>query len=60
MGVKIKTKQKMKTLKIETKKIGKNGYWDLRNQIDEFVIENFDLLYTGACRMGLNIEAYNK
>lgn len=45
----------METLKITTKIIGQNGYFDLRDQIDEFVNSNFGLLYKGAVRLGCEI-----
>lgn len=47
----------MEKLVIEVKPIGKNGLKELRNQLDKFVKENFDLLYEGAIRLGLNIPA---
>ena len=35
--------------------IGENGFMDLRNQLSEFVYENFNILYEGAVRLNLNI-----
>lgn len=35
--------------------IGVDGYWKLRDQLDDFVRQNFDMLYEGACRLGCNI-----
>ena len=46
----------MKILKIETNEIGENGFWTLRYQIDNFVADNFSMLYEGAVRLGFNIE----
>ena len=45
----------METLVIKT--VGQNGLFDLRDQMDEFVRENFELLYEGAARLGCNIPA---
>lgn len=45
----------MKTLKITTNEIGRNGHWDLRNKINDFVNSEFALLYEGAVRMQSNI-----
>ena len=47
----------METLKIRTKPVGKNGFFDLRNQMNEFVKINFGLLYEGAVRLGCEISA---
>lgn len=47
----------MKTLKITTKTVGQNGFFDLRNQMSEFVTNNFALLYEGAVRLGCEISA---
>lgn len=47
----------MKTLKIETKTLGKNGFFDLRDQLNQFVLNNFALLYEGAVRLGCEISA---
>ena len=41
---------------LEVKPVGQNGLSKLREQLNEFVKENFDLLYEGACRMRVNIE----
>lgn len=46
----------METLSIVTKNVGQNGFFDLRNQMDEFVEENFALLYEGAVRLGCEIQ----
>lgn len=43
------------TLTITVKPVGKNGLWDLRDQLNEFVKNNFNLLYEGAVRLGCNI-----
>ena len=43
----------METLTL--KAVGKNGYADLRDQLNNFVIENFDTLYEGAVRLGCEI-----
>ena len=45
----------MKTLIIETKTVGQNGFFDLRDQMNEFVKSNFGLLYEGAVRIGCEI-----
>ena len=47
----------METLKIEIKTIGENGLFDLRDQLNEFVRNNFALLYEGAVRLGCEIPA---
>lgn len=47
----------METLTLITKPVGQNGFFDLRNQLNEFVETNFDLLYEGAIRIGCEIEA---
>ena len=47
----------METLTINTKTVGQNGFFDLRNQMNEFVKSNFDLLYEGAVRLGCEITA---
>lgn len=36
---------------------GSNGYWDLRNQLNDFVRASFCLLYEGAVRLNNNISA---
>ena len=45
----------METLNIVTKTVGQNGFFDLRNQMDEFVQKNFSVLYEGAVRLGCEI-----
>jgi hypothetical protein len=40
---------------ITVKGLGENGFWVIREQLNDFVVENFDLLYEGACRLGVNI-----
>ena len=45
----------MKTLTIKT--VGQNGFFDLRNQMNEFVKSNFDMLHEGAVRLGCEISA---
>lgn len=47
----------MEALTINTKTVGQNGFFDLRNQMDEFVSRNFGLLYEGALRLGCAIAA---
>jgi hypothetical protein len=47
----------METLKIQTKNVGQNGFFDLRNQMSEFVKSNFGLLYEGAVRLGCAISS---
>lgn len=47
----------MKNLILVNKTVGKNGFFDLRNQMDEFVKSNFDILYEGAVRLGCEILA---
>ena len=44
-------------VKITKKAVGKNGLFDLRNQIDYFVKSNFELLYEGAVRLGCEISS---
>lgn len=46
----------METLKIEKKTIGSNGFFDLRDQLNQFVQNNFALLYEGAVRLGCEIQ----
>jgi len=41
----------MKTLTLINKGIGKNEYWEVRNELSKFVKENFNILYAGACRL---------
>ena len=38
---------------------GQNGFFDLRNQINEFTKNTFALLYEGAVRLGCEIAADN-
>ena len=45
----------MEKLIIKTKTVGQNGLVDLRNQINEFVKTNFNILYEGALRIGCGI-----
>ncbi len=47
----------METLTINTKNVGQNGFFDLRNQMNKFVKSNFDILYEGAVRLGCEISA---
>jgi len=47
----------METLSILTKNVGQNGFFDLRNQMNEFVKNNFGILYEGAVRLGCEISA---
>ena len=47
----------MEKLELTIKKAGKNGFFDLRDQIDEFVENNFSTLYEGAVRLGCEIQA---
>jgi hypothetical protein len=42
---------------LTTKPVGQNGLFDLRDQINEFVRNNFALLYEGAVRLGCEIPA---
>ena len=42
-------------LKITTKQIGSNGFWSLRHQLNDFVKDNFELLYEGAVRLNFHI-----
>ena len=42
-------------LKITTKVIGDNGFWELRDQLNDFVKDNFELLYEGAVRLNFHI-----
>ena len=37
-------------------KIGENELWNGRNKLNEFVHNNFEALYEGACRLNLNIK----
>lgn len=47
----------METLSIITKTVGQNGFFDLRDQMNEFVLDNFSVLYAGAVRLGCEITA---
>ena len=47
----------MEKLTITTKTVGQNGFFDLRNQMNEFVKSNFGILYEGAVRLGCEISA---
>ena len=47
----------METLTLTIKPIGQNGLFELRNILNNFVQENFELLYEGAIRMGCEIPA---
>jgi hypothetical protein len=47
----------METLTIKTKSIGSNGFFDLRDQLNQFVLNNFGLLHEGAIRIGCAIPA---
>jgi len=44
---------------LEVKAIGKNQLMELRNELDEFVITYFHVLYEGACRLSCN-RCYNE
>ena len=45
----------METLIIKSKTVGQNGFFELRDQLNSFVQNNFELLYEGAIRMGCEI-----
>jgi hypothetical protein len=47
----------MENLIIVNKPVGKNGFWELRDQLNEFVLQNFSTLYEGAVRLGCEIPA---
>ena len=47
----------METLTLNTKPVGKNGLFELRNQINDFIKCNFELLFEGAVRLGCEISA---
>ena len=47
----------METLTLNTKTVGKNGLFELRNQLNSFVQNNFELLFEGAVRLGCEISA---
>ena len=44
-----------KTLTLIVKPMGQDGLWALRNQLNEFVLTHFELLYQGAIRLGCHI-----
>jgi hypothetical protein len=46
----------MNSVTIQIKPIGKNELQEMFNQLNDFVKENFNLLYEGAIRLGCNIE----
>ena len=48
---------KTKELKLTVKEIGKDDFLDMRNQLNDFVHENWQLLYEGASRLGKQIGA---
>ena len=43
------------TLTLNMGSVGSNGFWEIRNQLNKFVETNFDALYEGATRLGMNI-----
>ena len=47
----------METLTLNTKPVGQNGFFELRDQLNEFVQKNFSVLYEGAVRLGCEISA---
>lgn len=48
----------MKKVELKTpSKVGENELWDNYKTLDAFVLKNWEILYEGAVRMGLNIEA---
>jgi len=47
----------METLTLTIKTIGQNGFFELRDQLNSFVRNKFELLYEGAIRMGCEIPA---
>ena len=47
----------METLTLNTKPVGQNGFFELRDQLNEFVQKNFNVLYEGAVRLGCEISA---
>lgn len=49
--------EKMENLRLEIKDIGFCGNELIRHQLEEFVLENFDMLYFGAIRRKENIRA---
>jgi len=46
-----------KKLELELKTVGKNGFFELRDQLNSFVQNNFELLFEGAVRLGCEISA---
>lgn len=47
----------METLTLNTKTVGQNGFFELRDQLNNFVQNKFELLYEGAVRLGCEISA---
>ena len=47
----------MEELVLRAGEIRKNGYWELRHQLHDFVKEHFELLYEGAVRLDKHIPA---
>ena len=47
----------METLTLNTKPVGQNGFFELRDQLNGFVQNNFSVLYEGAVRLGCEISA---
>jgi len=47
----------MKLVLTFSTEVGKNEFFDIRNELDKFVKENFNLLLEGAVRLGCNIDA---
>ena len=47
----------MKTITINVPQHGQNENTEIRDELDKFVRENFNLLYAGACRLDENISA---
>ena len=45
----------METLTLNTKTVGQNGFFELRDQLNSFVQNKFELLYEGAVRLGCEI-----
>ncbi len=43
-------------IKLESTEIGNNEIWSQFDEISEFVLENWNLLYEGAVRLNKNIE----
>lgn len=46
----METNQK-ETLRLVLKPVGRDGYWELREKLNSFCKENFDILFTGAVRL---------